>query len=247
VDKRKRTAAPAASTTTAKKSRAGTRNNVKEAPANLPYELTDEELKKQVDADVKRQLAPKQPEPKEKIDPTKAKQFLKNLTRPPPSLPSNYDRSIMKSHKEHVQRSGSSSARGKTIPQLGEQKNQSCPPLNVFSDIDYDPEVAAHDLGFTLAQYLGQVEFPTADLAYRYQHGKPLVRPEEVRLLPTQMRRLHEWYMEASKEGSNWLMVGIRDEHYFSGNDEINIEFDELFQLYNQDAIDKSIVSCYCL
>ena len=53
--------------------------------------------------------------------------------------------------------------------------------------------------------------------------------------------------MQASKEGSNWLMVGIRDEHYFRENDEINIEFDELFQLYNQDAIDKSIVSCYCL
>ena len=81
-----------------------------------------------------------------------------------------------------------------------------------------------------LAQYLGQVkEFPTADLAYRYQHGKPLVRPEEVQLLSTQMRRLHEWYMQASKEGSNGLMVRIRDEHYFGGNDEINIEFDELF------------------
>ena len=93
------------------------------------------------------------------------------------------------------------------------------PPLNVFSN-------SAHDL----AQYLSQEqEFPMVDLAYRYQHGKSLVRCEEVHLLPTKIRRLHEWYMQASMEGSNWLMVGIRDEHYFRGNDEINIEFDELF------------------
>ena len=114
-------------------------------------------------------------------------------------------------------------------------------------DIVYDPEVAAHDIGFTLGQYLGEHgEFPMANLAYRYDHGKSLVRPEERRHVPTQMQRLHEWYMEASKEGNNWL-VGIRDEHYFNGDDEMYIEFDELFQLYNQDALDKTIVSCYCL
>ena len=53
--------------------------------------------------------------------------------------------------------------------------------------------------------------------------------------------------MEASKEGKDSLMVGIKDEHYFSGDEEMFIEFEELFQLYNQDALDKSLVSCYCL
>jgi hypothetical protein len=86
------------------------------------------------------------------------------------------------------------------------------------------------------------------DLAYRYEYGKPLVRPEEVPHLPTQMQRLHHWYVEAcSKEGSNMIMVGIRDEHYFRGKAEMFIEFEELFQLYNQDAINKTIISCYCL
>ena len=118
---------------------------------------------------------------------------------------------------------------------------------------DDDPEVAqlhedmARDLGLTVAQYLGKEEVPKADLAYRYEHGKPLVRPEQVPHLQTQMRRLHEWYMHASKEGNIMLMVAVRDEHYIRGPDEINIDFEELFQLYNQDALDKSLVSCYRL
>jgi hypothetical protein len=40
--------------------------------------------------------------------------------------------------------------------------------------------------------------------------------------------------------------VAVKKEHYFR-EDTINIELEELFQLYNQDALDKSIVSCYCL
>jgi hypothetical protein len=212
--------------------------------------MTEEETKEIVAADVKRQLAPTRPDPTEKIDPVKARRLLENLTKPPPPpLLSNYDRSIVKSYRDPQQRSGSSSsARGKTIPQLGEQKNQSCPPLKVFTDIANDPGVAAADPGFTLADYLGdEVQFEMAELAFKFEHGKPLVRPEELPHLPTMMRRLHDWYLEASKQGSNYIIAGIKDEHYFNGDEEIYIEFEELFQLYNQDAIDKSIVSCYCL
>ena len=69
-----------------------------------------------------------------------------------------------------------SSASGKSVPQLEEQKHQSCPPLKVISDIEvgsskgaieqYDPKfvviyreaVAAH--GLTIAQYVSQLESP---------------------------------------------------------------------------------------
>jgi hypothetical protein len=81
VTKRKRTDGLAASTTTGKKSSsAGTRKSIKEAPAKLPYEMTDEETKKVMDADVRCQLTPKWPEPKLKLSPRKANQFLDNLT-----------------------------------------------------------------------------------------------------------------------------------------------------------------------
>ena len=53
--------------------------------------------------------------------------------------------------------------------------------------------------------------------------------------------------MEEANKGTNWLILGIKDEHFLRGNDEIQIEFEELFQLFNQDAIDQSVVSAYCL
>jgi hypothetical protein len=88
---------------------------------------------------------------------------------------------------------------------------------------------------------------PHTDIAYKYQHGNPLVRPEEIPNLPTRLRKLHKWYMEASKEGKNWIILRIKGEHYFYGTDNINIKFAESFQLYNHDTLDKSIISAYCL
>jgi hypothetical protein len=120
----------------------------------------------------------------------------------------------------------------------------------VFSDDD--PETArlvvemARHLGTTV-QFTGKEDFHMAELAYRYEYGKPLLRPDQLPHLQTQMRRLHEWYMQASVEGSIMLIVAVREENYFHGNDEIYIDFEELFQLFNQDATDKSLVGCYCL
>ncbi|KAI4992427.1 hypothetical protein ZWY2020_051844 [Hordeum vulgare] len=34
---------------------------------------------------------------------------------------------------------------------------------------------------------------------------------------------------------------------YYGRPEEIHIDFDELFQMYNDDALDKSLMSCYCL
>ena len=70
-----------------------------------------------------------------------------------------------------------------------------------------DPDVAqrhkdiARDLGMTVAELLGKEDVPIAEVAWKFELGKPLVRPKQVRYLPTQMQRLHEWYMQASKEG----------------------------------------------
>ena len=42
------------------------------------------------------------------------------------------------------------------------------------------------------------------------------------------------------------LMVKVKEEHYFHET-YLSAEYTELFQLFNQDALDKYIVSCYCL
>ena len=108
----------------------------------------------------------------------------------------------------------------------------------------------AREAGVTVEQLLGIEDLPTnideKDLAWKYVPGNPLVRPEEVELLPTQMRKLHHWYLREVKAGRESLMVKVKPEHYCHGND-VWIEFPEIFKLFNQDALDKSLVSCYCL
>jgi hypothetical protein len=116
----------------------------------------------------------------------------------------------------------------------------------VYSDKDLRVADLARSQGLTVGQLLGVDEIPKAEIAWKYVYGEPLVRPEQIPGLPTQMRRLHEWYMKAAKEERKFLMVAVRNEHYYR-QDEICIEIDEFYQLFNQEALDKSLISCYCL
>ena len=110
--------------------------------------------------------------------------------------------------------------------------------------IMYGEAAAAH--GMSIEEYLNHInEF--ADVAYKYRHGCALVKPELVNHLPTKMRRLHNWYMRASAESKNWICCGYKNEHFGHGKGMVMIEFCELFQLYQQDALDKAIISAYCL
>src|SRR5215216_1267478 len=85
----------------------------------------------------------KHPPPEEKIDPMKAKRTINDLKRPPPPPPDdNHVRALKKTLRDARDSGTTSSDRrlaerrsGKKIPQLGEQANQSCPPLKVSSDI----------------------------------------------------------------------------------------------------------------
>jgi hypothetical protein len=87
----------------------------------------------------------------------------------------------------------------------------------------------AREAGFSLTQLLGADYIPKADLAWTYKKGEPLVRPEKVELLPTQMQKLHEWYIKVTKEGQEMLICEVTNEHYL-GEDEIHIDFEEIFQ-----------------
>ena len=61
------------------------------------------------------------------------------------------------------------------------------------------------------------------------------------------MYELHQWYMDITKiSNRESLMVNANKEHYYHKK-VVTVESSELFQLYNKDALDKSIVSCYCL
>jgi hypothetical protein len=52
--------------------------------------------------------------------------------------------------------------------------------------------------------------------------------------------------MHAAKGAQEFLLMKITQDH-FLGEDLVHIEFDEFFQLFNQDALNKSLVSAYVL
>ena len=74
----------------------------------------------------------------------------------------------------------------------------------------------------------------------------PLVSEERLEQLPTHMRNLHQWYIEAVKVGRKMIVAKVPHEYYFR-DETVHVEFEELFQLFNFDALDKSLKSYYCL
>ena len=85
------------------------------------------------------------------------------------------------------------------------------------------------------------------EIKRKFVRDQPLVEPEKVKNLPTRMYELHDWYMKITKSTNREsLMVKVMEEHYFHET-ALSVEYTEQFQLFNQDALDKSIVSCYCL
>ena len=60
------------------------------------------------------------------------------------------------------------------------------------------------------------------------------------------MRNLHQWYLDACKVDKKYIMVNVPEEYYFRRED-IHVEISKLWQLFNLDALDKSLMSCYCM
>ena len=195
--------------------------------------------------------AKRHPPPEEKVDPVKAKHTIDALRKPPKSPPrTNYERITEQTYLQ-AQRSGTTvsakrskeRSKGKKIAQLGEQAQQSCPPLNVsnapgtvagYGNLDvYLPDDALPD-------------FLEVD-EHRYEYGKPLVKDEKS--LTTMMRRFHNWYMKTCREsgGTNTLYLRVKEEHDLVGIDLLHVPFEEFFQFFNQKALDKLTVTCYCL
>jgi hypothetical protein len=50
-----------------------------------------------------------------------------------------------------------------------------------------------------------------------------------------------------SKSGADSMLLRIKEEHDLIGVEVMPVEFIELFQLFNQEALDKQLMTCYCL
>jgi len=90
--------------------------------------------------------------------------------------------------------------------------------------------------------------YPTEyEYAWQYVYGSTLVRPELVNSLTTQLRRLHTWYEHAVEAKHDDFWVSVKKEHFQFQDDSMYVPFSENFQLFNQDSLDKALVSLYCL
>jgi hypothetical protein len=74
----------------------------------------------------------------------------------------------------------------------------------------------------------------------------PSVDDEKLHQMPTNPRNFHAWYPRASKRDQTILVAKVGPEYYFR-EELIHIEVSEFFQFMNLDALDKSLMSCYCL
>ena len=86
-------------------------------------------------------------------------------------------------------------------------------------------------------------DIPFADVVRTYVHEENFVDGD----LPTRMRQFQAWYKDTVKETDKVaLQMAVKEEHYFQEYSVV-LYFAEIFQLYNLRALDKSIISCYCL
>nr|CAH65850.1 OSIGBa0140C02.2 [Oryza sativa] len=71
--------------------------------------------------------------------------------------------------------------------------------------------------------------------------------PELLQSLPTQMYKFHQLYMEMSATGREMIGARIRDTDFLQGDDILWINFRGIYELYQLDALDVSIMSCWIL
>ena len=106
----------------------------------------------------------------------------------------------------------------------------------------------AAEMNCSVEQLLGPQDnaLPFGDIAPKFVYRMDLVSDERLKELPTHMRNLHQWYLDACKRDKKYIVANVPEEYYFRRED-IHIEICELWQLFNLDALDKSLMSCYCM
>nr|ABA99061.1 transposon protein, putative, CACTA, En/Spm sub-class [Oryza sativa Japonica Group] len=200
------------------------------------YDCTQEELDAYVASEVRRQLKPRSPEKNIPIDPS-VRNFFRGMSAPAKEAIklSDYERTLKKA----------SSGKSKPVPQLGEQPNQEIEPL--VTGEDFGIQEFINDTGLTTNQLLRGAPIEKAEVKYMYELGKPLVKPEQLQSLPTQMYKFHQLYMEMSATGREMIGARIRDTDFLQGDDILWINFKGIYELYQLDALDVSIMSCWIL
>ena len=109
----------------------------------------------------------------------------------------------------------------------------------------------AEETGMSVAQIVGAEE-PTVDPNFvpkwRFQLGQPLIRPELVNKLPTQMHRFHQWYMKKSKNDLEMFAMLVRPDDFAGvGEKLVWFQFKDIYELYHLDSLNTDLIMSWCL
>lgn len=81
-----------------------------------------------------------------------------------------------------------------------------------------------------------------------FELEKTLARPELVRKLLTKMYEYHEWYMKASANGDTMFPLLVKLIDYFGHGEQLLwLEYEDVYQVHHQDALDVCLVSAWTL
>ena len=208
----------------------------------LPYDKTPEELDEHLKKYVYEQLnktrlareAAKANEPV--VTPAQKAFFVKMSAGAKQQIPllSDYDRTLKKAGQNRRQKKG----------------KQIATPAAKMVISDEDLAVYMAETGLSAEEILKKLNAETASAPkpkWPFKLTEPLVRPDTVQDLPTRMRELHAWYMKTSNEGREMLGLSFREEHFLRGNGLLWLNFEDVHDLYQQDALDVSLIACWTL
>jgi hypothetical protein len=127
---------------------------------------------------------------------------------------------------------------------------------NLFASISLEVQKAidimSEDELAHLITFYEQTKLPVGDLIgyedllanknqefrWRFELGKPLVKPELVNKLPTKMRRFHDWYLKKSDEDHEMFGMLVRPEHFSIQNEKVVwLRFTDIYGIYHLDAV----------
>jgi hypothetical protein len=76
------------------------------------------------------------------------------------------------------------------------------------------------------------------EFRWRFELGKPLVKPELLNKLPTKMRRFHDWYLKKSAEGLEMFGMPVRPWDFALQNEKVVwLQFADIYEIYHMDTL----------
>jgi hypothetical protein len=86
------------------------------------------------------------------------------------------------------------------------------------------------------------------EFRWRFELGKPLVKPELVSKLPTKMHRFHDWYLKKSAEGLEMFGMLVRPGDFALQNEKVAwLRFADIYEIHHLDALNTDLTMAWCL